>query len=175
MTIDARAVSNRHLTCDFCGIIPATLYLPTNNAGVFCERCLAGVLNPPPVTLAADEEAGYVDLGRKLDTYLKQFRREAVFCGRGRPRKKPVEIPKPANQQSWKYFDKCSRVRIIVQKPFKGIRARVWAQLSDGATIGEVLTRCTEAGLAEAKVVSALRKMIKVYRVLAVERQQSLG
>ncbi len=111
-----------------------------------------------------------MDVGRKLDAYLKQFRREAVFCGRGRPRKKPVEIPKPANQQSWKYFDKGSRVRIIVQKPFKGIRARVWAQLADGATIGEILERTLDVGLPEAKVVSALRKMVEVYRVLAIER-----
>ncbi len=54
MTIDARAVSNRHLTCDFCGLVPPMLYLPEKYAGVFCKACVGDVVRPAPVTLAAD-------------------------------------------------------------------------------------------------------------------------
>jgi hypothetical protein len=172
MMIDARAVSNRFLACDWCGLTPGTLYLPERYAGVFCRDCLTDVVNPAPVKLTSDAEDGYVDIGRKLDAYLRTRPKDPVFCGRGRPRKKPVEPPKPADQSRWRYFSRTDRARVTGTKPFKGVRSVVWSVLreSDGATIDCILTRCTEAGLAEGQVVATLRKMIKVYSVLAIER-----
>lgn len=177
----ALAVSNRWLPCDFCGVTPCTLYLPEGRCGVFCQDCVGDVLNPPPpkpVTLAKDGMPADNDIGRALDAYLKRFKREPTFCGRGRPRKeKPLEPPKPANQphviQNWRYFARVDRLRIVTQKRFTGCRARVWAQLADGLTVGEVLTRCSEVGLPEAQVVATLRKMIATYGVLGVERQRA--
>jgi hypothetical protein len=170
---DARAVSNRFLACDWCGLTPGTLYLPEKYAGVFCEACVSEVVNPAPVTLAADEEAGYVDIGRKLDAYLRTRPKDPVFCGRGRPREKPVETPKLPGIGKWRYFARVDRLRIVTQKRFTGGRARVWACVTDGATVGEVLDRTLDAGLPEAKVVATLRKMVKIYAVLTVERQRA--
>ena len=175
--MDARAVSNRFLACDWCGLTPGTLYLPANRAGVFCRNCLTDVLTPAPMKLASDEEAGYVDIGRKLDAYLRTRPKDPVFCGRGRPRKKAVEPPKSADQSRWRYFSRTDRARVTGTKVFKGVRSIVWGVLrrSDGATIGAVLTRCIEAGLAEPQVVSVLRKMVVVYGVLAIDRQRVAG
>lgn len=64
--LDARALANRHLTCDFCGVVPPMLFLPEKYAGVFCKACVGDVVKPAPVKLASDEEAGYVDIGRKF-------------------------------------------------------------------------------------------------------------
>jgi len=165
MMMDARAVRNRFLACDWCGMTPDKLYLPEKYAGVFCEACVSEVVNPAPVTLAADEEAGYVDIGRKLDAYLRTRR------------KKAVEPLKPADQSRWRYFSRTDRARVTGTKAFKGIRSIVWYVLrkSDGATIGEVLTQCIDAGLAEPQVVSVLRKMVVVYGVLAIDRQRVAG
>jgi len=177
MMMDARAVRNRFLACDWCGMTPDKLYLPEKYAGVFCEACVSEVVNPAPDTLAADEEAGYVDIGRKLDAYLRTRPKDPVFCGRGRPRKKAVEPLKPADQSRWRYFSRTDRARVTGTKAFKGIRSIVWYVLrkSDGATIGEVLTQCIDAGLAEPQVVSVLRKMVVVYGVLAIDRQRVAG
>lgn len=177
---DARAVSNRHLSCDWCGSIPATLFLPTNRAGVFCEECLVGVLDPPAVELATDDaEAGFVAIGKKLDLYLKRFQRQPTFCGRGRPRKNPVPLKASAESagrrdqgtQHWKYFSRTDAIRITKRDTkFRGVRARVWNLLSDGAVIAEIMNKGKATGLPEAQVAATLRKMLVVYRAGAVVR-----
>jgi hypothetical protein len=173
MMIDARAVSNRFLACDWCGLTPDKLYLPANRAGVFCRDCVGDVLNPPPpkpVTLAKDGMPADNDIGRALDAYLKSKPKEPTFCGRGRPRKKPLEPPKLPGIGKWRYFARVDRLRIVTQKRFSGGRARVWACVTDGATVGEVLERAGTAGVDEPQAVAVLRKMIKLYAVLRVDR-----
>jgi hypothetical protein len=177
---EARAVSNRFLACDWCGLTPDKLYLPATRAGVFCRDCVGDVLNPPPpkpVTLAKDGMPADNDIGRALDAYLESRPKDPVFCGRGRSRKKAVEPPKPVDQSRWRYFSRTDRARVTGTKAFKGVRSIVWGVLrkSDGETIGEVLTQCIEAGLAEPQVVSVLRKMVVVYGVLGIDRQRVAG
>lgn len=174
----ARSIRNSRLTCDWCGITPDALYLPERHTGAFCVDCVVDVLNPAahkPVKFAPDGEPVEDDLGviRKLDAYLRTRPKDPVFCGRGRPRKiKAPEPPPKAHMISrWKFFERGDRLRIVRQKPFTGNIGKVLACVTDGSTVGEVLERAGNVGVNESRAVTVLRKMIKVYAVLAVDRR----
>lgn len=189
----ARALRNRHTTCDWCGEVPALLYLPLKFNGAFCKACVVDVLNPPPPKpirlapdgLPSDDVAATL---RKLDAYLRKRPEEPHFCGTGRGRphgrkaaqsrrltiKKAPHERIPAVINNWKFFSRTDRVRIVRERklPFVGQRARVWTLLHemDGSTIGQILARSDSTGLAEPQVIGILRRLITAYGVLAVER-----
>ncbi len=184
----ARAVRNRTLTCDSCGVTPEVLYLPDRVTGVYCEACIADAMKPREPWTPEDDK-WVTEVYRKANAFLRDRPVDPHFCGtgrgrpgrRGRPRKPKVaaaprvtvkkECKPPAVVKSWRYFSRTDRVRVTSEKPFKGIRAVVWSILLEGpSTIGEVLTRAASEGIPEKQAVAIIRKMIIVYGVLRVER-----
>lgn len=188
-TIDgARGVSNwrGRLACDWCGAESDPLDAPEQRSGVSCSICIGDVLRPPPRRTVADID-DIVAIGNKLDEFLKRYKPEPTFCGtgegrrpRGRPRKNPP-APRPAVKKErkptvvtrWRYFARTDTLRIVRERkwPFAGIRAIVWGILATGpATVGDVLERCTQAGVPEGQAVPVIRKMVITYRTVRVER-----
>lgn len=181
---DARRIRNLRLTCDWCGEVPPLLYLPCAHSGVFCRKCVTDVLNrsgipPKRVCIRDGEEVdGFVEVGRKLDAFLKRYPRQPIFCGRepGRPRRNPApseDLTPPQSRvkeerQHWRYFNRTDFVRIVSgDAKFRGVRATVWGFLSNssGITVAELLTRAKDAGLPETQAAAILRKLLVVYRV----------
>jgi hypothetical protein len=175
---NARAVSNwrKRLYCDWCGAADDPLYAPERFTGVFCATCVVDVLNPPPAKpvrvwgeLPVEDDMA---VQRKLDAYLRTRPAPPTFCGRGRPRKEkaPEPPPKPHIISRWKFFERGDTLRIVRQKPFAGNIGKVLACVTDGATVGEVLERAGGVGVDESRAVTRLRKLVRTYHVLAVDR-----
>src|SRR5262249_9027308 len=103
------------------------------------------------------------------------------WCGTGRGRpgrktarrvtvkkeRKPYVRTGPMVVNNFKYFSRADTVRIVDEKPFRGVRAVVWSVLLDGPlAVSEVLTRCEARGLSEKQAVAILRKMATIYHCL---------
>lgn len=84
----ARPVTNLrgHLTCDYCGLGPEMVYLPSAFNGVFCQACLPDVLN------RVRPKCGDSALEARIDRFLAKYNADPVLCGTGRKRGRPPKV-----------------------------------------------------------------------------------